>query len=47
LRVAALGGLVLAGVITFFGLAHVTGAAKLGEMMRMLSRKPAPDQGAS
>jgi putative peptidoglycan lipid II flippase len=47
LRVAALGGLVLAGVITFFGLAHVTGAAKLGEMKRMLSRKPAPDQGAS
>lgn len=47
MRVSALAGLVLAGVLTFFGLAHVTGAAKLGEMKRMLTRKPMPDQGAS
>jgi putative peptidoglycan lipid II flippase len=47
LRVGALAGLVLVGVLTFFGLAHVTGAAKLGEMKRMLSRKPAPDHGSS
>ena len=42
MRLGALGLLVAAGVVSFFGLAHVTGAAKLGEMKRMLvRRKPA------
>lgn len=47
LRVAALGGLVLAGIVTFFGLAHLTGAARLGDMKRMMMRKPSADRSAS
>ncbi|WP_375572265.1 murein biosynthesis integral membrane protein MurJ [Ahrensia marina] len=44
-RVIALGALVFAGIITFFGLAHVTGAAKLSEMKRLLTRKPVANDG--
>ncbi len=39
LRVGALGILVVGGIIIFFGLAHLSGAAKLGEMRRMLVRR--------
>lgn len=41
LRVATLGTLVAAGILTFFALAHITGAARLGEMKRMLTGKTA------
>lgn len=37
-RLLALGGLILVGIITFFGLAHMTGAAKLGALKAMLKR---------
>ncbi|MEQ8657295.1 MAG: murein biosynthesis integral membrane protein MurJ [Hyphomicrobiales bacterium] len=47
IRVAALGVLVLAGVVTFFGLAHLAGAAKLGDMKRMMMRKSSADRSTS
>ncbi len=37
-RLAALGGLIAVGIVLFFGLAHITGAAKLGAMRTMLRR---------
>ncbi|GAB5509625.1 MAG: murein biosynthesis integral membrane protein MurJ [Hyphomicrobiales bacterium] len=40
-RTAALGALILAGVVSFFGLAHITGASKLGELKRMMTRRGA------
>lgn len=39
LRAAILGGLVGGGAIVYFGLAHVTGAAKLGELKGRLRRQ--------
>ena len=40
-RVAALGALVVGGMAVFFGLAHLTGAARLGDMKRLLKRNTA------
>lgn len=42
LRVATLGALVVAGIVSFFGLAHITGAAKLGDMKRMMRTRQTP-----
>ena len=42
LRVAALGILVATGIVSFFGLAHITGAAKLGDMKRMMRPRQTP-----
>lgn len=38
-RIGALGLLIVAGIISFFGLAHLSGAAKLGAMRAMLLRR--------
>ena len=46
LRFGALAVLVASGVVVFFGLAHLTGAARLGEMKRLLSRRGSRQQGA-
>ena len=43
LRVAGLGLLVMTGIVTFFGLAHLTGASRLGDMKRMLVRRQTAD----
>ncbi|MFK7792860.1 MAG: murein biosynthesis integral membrane protein MurJ [Devosiaceae bacterium] len=41
-RLVALGGLVMAGIVLFFGLAHASGAARLGDMKVMMTRRSAP-----
>lgn len=39
IRIAALGVLILAGVVSFFSLAHITGASRLGDLKRMMRRQ--------